>query len=312
MNTPTTTAGARMRDWTTFRLGGPCRSVTTCREAESLRRTIDELRSAGTPHLVIGGGSNLLVSDDGIDAAIVRYADAPPAIRQLGGGVIEVGGAVALDDLALLAARAGLDGLRFASGIPGTVGGAIAGNAGAWGEQIADRLDALTVLTHGGAILEAGPGSFAFGYRRSSMGADGTLVLASRLRLTPGDPAVLLAERERILGYRRERHPDWHTTPTAGSFFKNIEPTSAAGRRQAAGWFLEQAGAKGMRVGGAAVFERHANIIVAASPDCTAADVHRLSLRMAAAVRGKFGLALEPEVRLIGLFPAPAPGTGKG
>ena len=100
---------------------------------------------------------------------------------------------------------------------------------------------------------------------------------------------------------RRTKHPDWKITPTAGSFFKNIEPTSAAGRRQAAGWFLEQAGAKTMKVGGARVFEKHANIIVA-DRDCSAQDVLDLSRRMAEAVKQKFGLVLTPEVRLVGSF----------
>lgn len=295
--------GVRMSDLTTFRLGGPCRRLIDCADAPALLAALGRLRDDETPHFVMGGGSNLLASDEGLDVVVVRFAGAPPAFVPRGGGVLEVPAATALDDLALYAAREGLDGLRFASGIPGTVGGAVAGNAGAYGEQIADRIEALTVLRRDGTTEETGPAAFAFAYRRSSIIEHGTVVLSVRLRLTPGRPELLMAERERILAERKARHPDWRVLPSAGSFFKNIEPTSAAGRRQAAGWFLEQAGAKTFREGGAAVYEGHANIIVNAEPACTAADVHRLSQRMAAAVRAKFGLVLEPEVRRIGRFP---------
>lgn len=101
---------------------------------------------------------------------------------------------------------------------------------------------------------------------------------------------------------RAARHPDWTRIPTAGSFFKNIEPTSKAERRQAAGWFLEQAGAKALQVGGARPYEKHANIIIA-ERGCKAADVFALSLQMAAAVKERFGIVLEREVRLLGEFP---------
>ena len=111
--------------------------------------------------------------------------------------------------------------------------------------------------------------------------------------LETGDPVELGKQRDEILDLRRQKHPDWRKQPTAGSFFKNIEPTSAAERRQAAGWFLEQAGAKSMRVGGARVFEKHANIIVTEG-DCRAQDVLDLSRQMAAAVKAKFGFDLAP------------------
>ena len=121
-----------------------------------------------------------------------------------------------------------------------------------------------------------------------------------RLRLAPAsDPLALLDERQGILDLRRSKHPDWRRIPTAGSFFRNIEPTSAAARRQAAGFFLEQAGAKAMRVGGARVFEKHANILVTEG-ECNAQDVRELARRLTAAVREKFGFTLVPEVRLLG------------
>ena len=108
-------------------------------------------------------------------------------------------------------------------------------------------------------------------------------------------------ERERITELRRTKHPDWRTMPCAGSVFRNIEPTSAAERRQAAGWFLEEAGAKNFRVGGARLFEKHANIIIA-DADATARDVFDLTKMMVAAVQEKFGFKLEREVTLLGDF----------
>jgi UDP-N-acetylmuramate dehydrogenase len=115
------------------------------------------------------------------------------------------------------------------------------------------------------------------------------------------DAGAMQRERARILELRRTKHPDWRTMPCAGSVFRNVEPTSAAERRQAAGWFLEQAGAGLFQVGGARLFEKHANIIVA-DPGATARDVFELSEKMAAAVRERFGFELEREIRLLGAF----------
>ncbi|MBL7012684.1 MAG: UDP-N-acetylenolpyruvoylglucosamine reductase, partial [Kiritimatiellales bacterium] len=115
------------------------------------------------------------------------------------------------------------------------------------------------------------------------------------------DPAILRTERERILEFRREHHPDWHETPCAGSVFRNVEASSAAERRKAAGWFLEEAGAKNMTVGGARLYEKHANIIIGGET-CTAQDVWQLSEQMKAAVQKKFDLELTREVRFLGSF----------
>ena len=119
------------------------------------------------------------------------------------------------------------------------------------------------------------------------------------------------AERERILEFRREHHPDWHETPCAGSVFRNIEPTSSVERRKAAGYFLEEAGARKLAVGGARIYEKHANIIVG-SPDCRAQDVYRLSEQMIAAVREKFGFDLVREIRFLGTFQPEKPVNYRG
>ena len=284
-----------LSECTTFRLGGPCKSFVSC---ETPGQLIDVVKQSRGDFFLMGGGSNLLVSDAGVDAPVIRYASERHRAERQGLEVV-VPGSTMLDDLAAFAVEQGLDGLVCCTGIPGTVGGAIAGNAGAFGEQIGDRLVSVDLMDRRGNVRTAAPGELGFAYRRSSLQTTNDVVVAARLHLEPGDRDALARRRREIQEIRASKHPDWHVTPTAGSFFKNIEPTSKAERRQAAGWFLEQAGAKEMRVGGARVYEKHANIIVG-GPGCKAADVLALSQIMANAVRGKFGFDLQREVRLIG------------
>lgn len=290
--------GALFRDLTTFRLGGPCRACLTCRTPEQASLALAEIHRGGESPVFIGAGSNLLVADAGLDAVVVRYAS-PLAQIERDGLALRVAASTELDALASYGVQQELAGLEFLSGIPGTVGGAIAGNAGALGRSVADGLHRVTLIGRDGRSAEVPAAGLELAYRRSRLQESGEIVLTAVFHLKAGRRPELAAERERILALRRERHPDWKETPTAGSYFRNIEPTSAAGPRQAAGWFLEQAGAKAMRVGGARVFEKHANIIVA-EPGCTAADVLALSAHMAEAVHKTFGLVLRPEVRFLG------------
>jgi UDP-N-acetylmuramate dehydrogenase len=299
---------APLQSCTTFQLGGPCRCLVACRSPEQLRAAVGTLAAAGQAFILLGGGSNVLISDEGVDAILVRYADDATGPRRDGAGV-EAGGAVALDALARYTMQEGWEGLMCCTGIPGTVGGAIAGNAGAWGRQIGDVVDQVELIDRRGVRRTVGPEGLGFAYRRSQLQQGSEIVVSARFRLAAGDAAALAEERERILGERAARHPDLCVDPCIGSIFKNLEPTSAAGRRQAAGWFLEQAGAKSMRVGGAVVFERHANIIVKRA-GCTAQDVFDLAGRMAAAVKARFGIELVREVRYLGRFrggPDPVP-----
>ncbi len=284
-----------LRDYTTFRLGGPCRALRECRTGDELCRALAE---AGPDALLIGGGSNLLVADEGVAGEVIRFASEEPEIRRTDDGLV-VSGATALDELSRQAGAWGRAGLVCCAGIPGTVGGAIAGNAGAFGEQIGDVVESVVLADRRGQCREVPARDLGFGYRISRLSAGSDVIVSARLRLPAGDTGLLAARRDEILALRAQKHPDWRTTATAGSFFKNIEPTSKAGRRQAAGWFLEQVGALDFRVGGAHLFERHANIIVA-DPGTRAADVLALSRRMAAAVRERFGLELQREVRLVG------------
>jgi UDP-N-acetylmuramate dehydrogenase len=294
------TAPGRLSEFTTFRLGGPCPAVITCRTPAQLEAAVRELAAAEAVFDLVGGGSNVLVSDAGLDRPVLRYAT-DDVIARRSGDFVEAAGCAPLDGLVLFTIEEELDGLVCCSGIPGTVGGAVVGNAGAFGRQIGDCAVSVRLMDREGRPREAAAGELGFAYRSSRLQQGSEAVVAVRLKLAPGDRRKLRAEREEILALRRDRHPDWRTVPTAGSFFRNVEPTSKAGMRQAAGWFLDQAGAKDLRVGGARVYEKHANIIVG-DAGCRAQDVLDLSRRMAEAVRRKFDLVLAPEVKTLGPF----------
>ena len=293
---------AWLQRYTTFRLGGPTPLLLQCPLPEQVRHAWTCLRQHGAPLLLIGGGSNLLISDLGLDLAIIRCAETPVSQVQRAGSRLRVPAGVSLDDLARLACELGLDGLVNCSGIPGTVGGAIVGNAGAWGWQVGDALVSATLLQPDGTVAEVPARDLGFAYRDSRLKHNGDLLLEGTFELPNAAPAALLSKRAEILALRAEKHPHLGQYPCAGSFFRNLEPTSKAERRQAAGAFLEQAGAKGMRQGEAMVFAKHANIIVKGGPNCQAQEVYELACRMAAAVRVQFQLDLVREVRLLGQF----------
>jgi UDP-N-acetylmuramate dehydrogenase len=289
----------KLSDYTTFKLGGPCLRLIECASPDELTPTIQELKKERAPFLLIGGGSNLVVSDHGLDLTVIRYVSPTPIIERHGHDVT-VSASTILGDLALFCVDEGLEGLNYTTGIPGTVGGAVVGNAGAWGKQVGDVLKSAVILDAQGHPKMVGPDYFAFSYRHSKLKETDEIVVSLTFALTPGDPVALAQERAEIFKKRAEKHPSTDQ-PCAGSFFRNIEPTSKAERRQASGWFLEEAGAKNLKVGGAYVFEKHANIIIK-GPQASAQDVHDLHLKMIDAVKEKFGLQLVREVRFVGKF----------
>jgi UDP-N-acetylmuramate dehydrogenase len=294
----------------TFQLGGPARWVVDCARPADLAFLRDRCRELDLSVQLLGEGSNVLFSDAGWPGGLVRYIDSHPTPRVEAHGIVRVSAAASLDALARWAAEQGWAGLEAFSGIPGTVGGAVVGNAGAWGVQMEHVLDTVRGIGAEGREHLWTAADCGFAYRDSRLKHDGTWVSEVSVRLHAGDPTALLAERTRILAIRAEKHPDWRVTPCIGSFFKNLEPSSAAQRRQAAGWFLEQAGAKQFRVGGAAVFERHANIPIKATADCRAEEVAELARRMREAARATQGVDLEREVRYLGAFAGEAAAPG--
>ena len=287
----------------TFRLGGICRFVLDCLDGSKLPALASGLAGLGLPFELIGSGSNILFSDAGWDGVIIRFDDNDEPTANVGDdGRLDVPASMNLDRLVCWTLEQGWGGLEAFSGIPGTVGGAVVGNAGAWGVQAEHVLERVQGCARDGTPFDRTPDECGFRYRHSALKGRGDLISSVVFRLQRGDSGELLAERARILALREEKHPDLEREPCIGSIFKNIEPTSAAERRQAAGWFLEQAGAKSMQVGGASVFHKHANIVINSGVDCRAQDVADLIAQMAEAVREDCGLQLEREVRFLGRF----------
>lgn len=291
---------ASLRDYTTFQLGGPCPLLIEGASAEQLPAVIQKLNQAQQPFLVIGQGANLVVADEGIEQAVIRFCSQTPHIRA-DGNCVTVSGDTLLDDLALFTTENEIGDLTYCTGIPGTVGGGIAGNAGAFGRQMGDHLVSVELLGPDGTVRTVLHDELEFAYRHSKLKETGEIVLSATFELPKAGKPVMQIERNRILEFRREHHPDWHNEPCAGSIFRNIEPTSAVERRKAAGYFLEEAGVRSFKVGCAKIYEKHANIIVA-EEGCTAQDIWELSEQMAAAVKEKFDIDLVREVRFLGKF----------
>ena len=299
---------ASLKDYTTFQLGGPCKALLQCETPSHLFATVSSLHRNKEKFILIGGGSNVVVSDHGVDCYVVRFVSDVPLIEPDDDdpNLLVVSASTKLDDLAKYCAENGLEGLNCTTGIPGTVGGAVVGNAGAFGQQIGDVVIVAELLQMDDAytdpmMLIASQEDLKFSYRHSCLKETGDIVLSVTFALKSGNRDQLLQEREDILKVRREKHPDLSKEPCAGSFFRNVEPTSKAGKRQAAGWFLDQAGGRDLSHGGAKIFSKHANIIIKDN-ECTAQDVFELHTKMAALAKSKFDLDLIREVRFVGDF----------
>ncbi len=285
-----------MRNYTTFCVGGPA-DVVDVRRVDDVIHLIRLFQTEGQGYHLLGGGSNLVIDDAGLTEPVIVFRDSEAEI-QVENEILSVSAAMPLDHLARWCADRGLEGFSFAVGIPGTVGGAIVGNAGAFGRQVADCLESVELLNEAGQCERWAASRLGFGYRQSRLKSQARPVLSARFRVAKRDRSALMDEMDKTLALRHEKHPDLQTVPSAGSFFQNIEPKSSAERRQAAGYWLEKAGAKSMRVGDAAVFEKHANMIVNLG-QATAQDILTLAKTMRDAVREQFGVSLLREVRTV-------------
>jgi len=276
---------------TTFRIGGPAALYLEPEADDDLAAAGQAVAVSGLPFLVIGKGSNLLVSDDGFPGLVLRLGRGYRwAARE--GDRLRAGGSMPLPALSGVALRHGLDGLAFGVAIPATVGGAVRMNAGAHGHSMSDVVTSIAVVHLSDGRPDSIPGKEAgFSYRRSSLPED-AVVTGVTVSLEPGDPAVVRAEMDAARDWRRRTQP--LAEPNCGSVFKNPPDDHAARLIEAAGW-------KGHRVGGAQVSTKHANFIVA-EPGARAEDVLALILAVQAAVEADVGVRLEPEVHLVGAF----------
>lgn len=301
-------AAEPLRHHTTFRIGGPADYFYAARTPDQLVAALRAAHELELPVFLLGGGSNLLVSDDGVRGLVIR--NGCDAVTFDGTAVHVEGGADYLTLIRECCAR-GLAGLAYAAGIPGSVGGALVGNAGCYGQDIGARVIECTVATFDGASVETYPASwFAFAYRDSRLKHEPRAVLSCMLQLEAGERAAIQAEIDEKLEIRRVKHPQWREEPTAGSYFKNLPPGfqvpglphSPGTHRIPAGALLDACECRGMRVGDAMVFAKHANILVNAG-HATARDMLALAEQMKRRVREKFGVELEEEVMFLGARP---------
>ena len=281
---------APMARFTTFRVGGPADVLVNIDSAAEISVALRAAKAAGVPVTIIGNGSNLLVRDGGIRGLVVRIAQPMSAITREG-DVLHAQAGATLPSVAGFAQRSGLAGLAPMAGIPGTMGGAVIMNAGAYGgemSQVVTRVDAIA-RSDGKPIRFEGK-SLGFAYRHSAMMDANVIVTDVTLRLAPGDPDAIARQTEELLAARREKQPLEY--PSAGSTFKRPEGAFAAK-------LIDDAGLKGLRVGDAQVSEKHAGFIVNLG-NATASDILALMGEVQSRVRARFDVNLEPEVRILG------------
>ncbi|MCD8346380.1 MAG: UDP-N-acetylmuramate dehydrogenase [Lachnospiraceae bacterium] len=286
-----------MRKHTTFRIGGPADYFAAPTTVEGVQRMVKLCRELDYPFYVIGNGSNLLVSDQGYRGLVLQLYKNLSEINVVSqdtdqGGSIQAQSGAMLSVIAKRAMEGGLTGFEFASGIPGTLGGAVVMNAGAYGGEMKDVLVSVTVLNRTGEILEIPVSQLELGYRRSAVLSNGWIVLGAKLDFANGDTETIRSRMEELKRQRVQKQP--LDLPSAGSTFKRPEGYFA-------GKLIMDAGLRGYMVGGAQVSEKHCGFIVNRG-GATAADVRKLIADVCVRVYDQFGVILEPEVRMLGTF----------
>lgn len=275
---------------TTFKAGGEADRFLIPETEEEFAAAVRELRAGGEEFYIIGNGSNLLVSDAGFRGTIVS-TERLDGLTELPEG-FRAGAGVLLSRLAKAAARRGLTGLEFAGGIPGTVGGAVLMNAGAYGFEMKDVLVRASVLAADGTVCGISLPALALSYRSSILMENGGIVLAAEFALKEGSEDAIRARMAELSDKRREKQPLEY--PSAGSTFKRPEGYFA-------GRLIEDAGLKGFSVGGASVSEKHAGFVINRD-HASASEIYALCREVQRRVYEKSGVRLELEVRLVGEF----------
>lgn len=278
-----------MKEHTTFRVGGPADVFLQPKDAAEVKDALAILRKYHVPTLVIGNGSNLLVRDKGIRGAVLQIY-ARMAEITIEGDILTAQGGALLSSVAAKAADASLTGLEFASGIPGTMGGAVVMNAGAYGGEMKDVLLSVDVLTKDLEMQTIPAEELELGYRHSIIPVAGYIVLGAKLRLQKGEEAAIRSRMAELAEQRREKQPLQY--PSAGSTFKR--PTGYF-----AGKLIQDAGLKGKTIGGAQVSEKHSGFLINIG-DATAQDVLDLIAFCQKEVKAQFGVTLETEVKIVG------------
>jgi UDP-N-acetylmuramate dehydrogenase len=298
-----------MRRHTTLRVGGPAALFYRVNQLDEFARISEWAQCHAVPTFIMGHGSNILVSDRGIDALVLYNA----CERAVVGEETYAETGIPIRELFLKAAQRSLSGLEFAVGIPGTLGGALVSNAGAYRQNIADLLIEIDLVSSG-KRQRVSPDWMQFSYRDSRLrrpGAPPTALLAVRMRLTPDSKRAIFARARHLQRQRIEKQPP---ESSAGSFFKNVYDRALAEQlpglppslKEAgvvpAGFLIEACGLKGLQMGGASVSRKHANFLINRG-DATAQDFYQLAQRVKQAVYERFGVWLEEEVLYVGWTP---------
>lgn len=280
-----------MKNHTTFRIGGNAEVFAAPDSADGVERVLQICREENIPCTVIGNGSNLLVGDRGVCGVVLQIYRNYASIRIEGTDLYVQAGAL-LGQTAAAAAREGLTGLEFASGIPGTIGGAAAMNAGAYGGEMKDVLVWVKAIDRDGYVRQYAAAELELGYRTSRIQKEALVVLEVKLTLQQGDPVKIRERMEELKEQRVAKQPLEY--PSAGSTFKRPEGYFA-------GKLIMDAGLRGFSVGDAQVSEKHCGFVINRG-NATAADVMALVSQVRTIVEEKFGVQLELEVRRIGTF----------
>lgn len=292
----TVTERAPMAQVTTLRVGGPADALITIPDADTAATLIALCKQEGIPFFWLGNGSNLLVGDRGIRGAVLRLDPKAAKVTLTDDTTLCCDAGMTLQRLCLFARDNSLTGLEFAYGIPGTVGGAVYMNAGAYGGEMAQVVVSTDCVARDGERFSLTAEELTLGYRHSSLmdypAEETPIVVGVTLSLQAGDREAIAARMKELIAKRQEKQPLEY--PSAGSFFKR--PTGYF-----AGALIEEAGLKGYRVGDAQVSEKHAGFVVNRGK-ATARDLCQLCTDVQTVVREKAGVRLEPEVRFVGEF----------
>ncbi|MBI5222365.1 MAG: UDP-N-acetylmuramate dehydrogenase [Candidatus Magasanikbacteria bacterium] len=293
----------RMSKHTTFEIGGPARFFVVVEETEKLVGLLNFLNAEGIGYFILGNGSNFLLPDGGFDGVVVKIRNQKLEIRN---NEIEAEAGVSLGEVLALALKNNLAGMEWAIGIPGTVGGAICGNAGAFGSDVSANVDRVEVWRDGEVVVLS-KGECGFVYRGSGLKKDGSVVLRAWFQLMLGDKQEIMNKTQKNLQARQGRFPAF---PSPGCFFKNVKLEKWPGKKEdlpplflergtvPVGWLVEQVDAKGETVGGAMVSKDHGNFIVNVN-NATQSDVLKLVEQIKEKVYNKFGVELEEEVEVV-------------
>lgn len=280
-----------MKKHTTFRIGGPADVFVVPDTVGKAAEAVRICKEQGVPYYILGNGSNLLVSDKGYRGVVVQIYKNLSAI-EVEGDVVRAQAGAMLAAIAKRALASSLTGLEFASGIPGTLGGACVMNAGAYGGEMKDVLAEVTVLDENGKVRAVPAEELELGYRSSALSKNGWTALGARMQLARGDYETIHARMEELKEKRTTKQP--LDMPSAGSTFKRPEGYFA-------GKLIMDAGLRGFSVGGAQVSEKHCGFVVNTG-EATAADVRGLIAEVVRRVKENSGVTLQPEVKMLGEF----------